>query len=69
MPGFKQHWDGDTLAACGLEELFSACAVVSVFWLWHEMVFIFTSILRVQYMMACRNRYFEGTEDRQMTPR
>ncbi len=43
----------------GLEELFSGCAVVSVFLLWWEMVFGFTSVLRVQYMMARRNRYFK----------
>jgi hypothetical protein len=43
--------------------------VVSVFWLWREMVFGFTSILRVQYMMARRNRYFKGMEDGQMSPR
>jgi hypothetical protein len=32
--------DGETntLAVCGLEELFSSCAVVSVFWLWREIV-------------------------------
>jgi hypothetical protein len=53
---------------CGRNK-FSGCAVVSVFWLWREMVFGYTSILRVQYMMAGRNRYFEGTEDgQQMTP-
>ncbi len=28
----------NTLAALGLEGLFSSCAVVSVFWLWWEMV-------------------------------
>jgi hypothetical protein len=28
----------NTLAARGLEELFSSCAVVSVFWLWREIV-------------------------------
>jgi hypothetical protein len=52
-----------TLPACGLEELFSGCAVVSVFWLWQETVFGFTCVLRVQYMMERRNRYFEGMED------
>jgi hypothetical protein len=26
----------NTLAAHGLEELFSSCAVVSVFWFWQE---------------------------------
>jgi hypothetical protein len=26
-------------------------------------------LLRVQYKMACRNRYLGGTEDGQMTPR
>jgi hypothetical protein len=51
--------DGETntLAACGLEELHSSCAVVSVFWLWWENVFWFwreivfgvSYILRVQY--------------------
>jgi hypothetical protein len=28
----------NTLAAHGLEELFSSCAVVSVFWLWQEII-------------------------------
>jgi hypothetical protein len=32
----------NTLAARGLEELFSSCAVVSVFWLWQEIGFGFT---------------------------
>jgi hypothetical protein len=32
------QWGGLTLAARGLEELFSSCAVVSVFWLWRELV-------------------------------
>jgi hypothetical protein len=30
------------------------------------MVLGFTSVLRIQYMMARRNRYFKGSEDRQM---
>jgi hypothetical protein len=51
----------------GVERLFSGCAVVLVFWLWWEMVFIFASIPRVQYMMACRNNYFEEMDDGQMT--
>jgi hypothetical protein len=43
---------------------------VSVSWLRQEMFFGFTFVLRIQYyMMACRNRYFEGMEHRQMTPR
>ncbi len=29
----------NTLAARGLEELFSSCAVVSVFWFWHVIGF------------------------------
>jgi hypothetical protein len=29
---------GETLAACGLEELFSCCPIVSVFLLWWEIV-------------------------------
>jgi hypothetical protein len=43
---------------------------VSDFWLQWEMVFGFTSILRVKkmHMMGRRNRCFEGTEDGQMTP-
>jgi hypothetical protein len=41
---------------------------VKVVLLWQEMVFGFTSILRIQYMMGRRNRYFKGTEDGQMTP-
>jgi hypothetical protein len=59
----------NTLAVRGLEELFSSCAIVLLFWLWREIVFGFTSILRVQYMIACCNRYFEEMEDGQMTPR
>jgi hypothetical protein len=68
--GARATWQGvsATLAARGLEELFSSCAIVSYFWLWWEMVFGVTSVLRVQYMMGQRNRYFEGTEGRQMTP-
>jgi hypothetical protein len=31
-------WRDQILAARGLEELFSSCAVVSVFWLWREIV-------------------------------
>ncbi len=63
-----QYRFGSTLAVHKLEELFFGCGVVSNFWLWQETVFGFTSILRVQYMMGCRNRYFEGMEDGQMTP-
>ncbi len=56
------------LAARGLEELFfRLCHCVS-FWLWQDMIFGLTSIHRVQYMMAHRNRYSEETEDGQMTP-
>jgi hypothetical protein len=33
----------------GLEELFSSCAVVSVFWFWWEIVYGVTYVLRVQY--------------------
>jgi hypothetical protein len=43
--------------------------IVWVLWLWREMVFGFTLILRVQYMMAHMNRYFEGSDNGQMTPR
>jgi hypothetical protein len=32
----------NTLAARGLEELFSSCAAVSVFWFWQEIGFGFT---------------------------
>ncbi len=40
----------NTLAAHGLEELFSSCAVVSVFWFWWEIGFgVHTYVLRVQY--------------------
>jgi hypothetical protein len=40
----------NTLAARGLEELFSGCAdVVSVFWFWLEIGFGVTYILRIQY--------------------
>jgi hypothetical protein len=67
--GFPHCVPPGTLAARGLEELFSGCAVVSVFWLRWEMVFGFTSVLRIQYMMARRNRYFEVTDDGQKTPR
>ncbi len=42
----------NTLAAHGQEELFSSCAVVSVFWFWQEIVFDVTYILRVQYSCA-----------------
>jgi hypothetical protein len=38
-------------------------------WLWREIVFGVTYILRVQYKLARRNRYLGGTDDRQMTPR
>jgi hypothetical protein len=64
---YKKHTLASKLFR-GLEELFSGCAVVSVFCLWQERVFGFTFVLRVQYIMAHRNRYFEWTEDRQMTP-
>ncbi len=38
------------LTVRGLEELFSSCAVVSVFWFWQEIiVFGVTFVLRVQY--------------------
>ncbi len=39
----------NTLMACGLEKLFSSCAVVSVFWFWQEIAFGVTYLLRVQY--------------------
>jgi hypothetical protein len=52
-----------------LEELFSSCVAVSVFWLGQEIVFGVTYVLRVQYKMARRNRYLVGMEDGQMTPR
>jgi hypothetical protein len=43
-----------TLAAHGLEEFFSSCAVVSVFWLWQEIV------LGVTYLpyQLCRCVFF-----------
>jgi hypothetical protein len=59
-----------TRCACvGWMNKFPGCAVVSVFWLWQKIVFGFTSILRVKYKMGCRNRYSEGRNNRQMTPR
>jgi hypothetical protein len=42
----------NTLAARGLEELFSSCAVVSVFWLWWEIGFVFT------YLHTLLNKLF-----------
>jgi hypothetical protein len=44
----------NTLAACELEELFFSCAVVSVFWLWRELV------LGVSYLpyQLCRCVFF-----------
>jgi hypothetical protein len=40
----------NALAARGLEELFSSCAVVvSIFWFWREIGVGVTSVLRVQY--------------------
>jgi hypothetical protein len=44
----------NTLAACGLEDFFSICAVVSVFWLWREIV------LGVTYLpyLLCRCVFF-----------
>ncbi len=33
----------------GWRNFFSSCAVVSVFWLWREIVFVVTFVLRVQY--------------------
>jgi hypothetical protein len=40
----------NTLAAHGLEELFSSCTVVvSVFWFWWEIGFGVTYVSRVQY--------------------
>jgi hypothetical protein len=58
----------DTLAAGGLEELFSSCAVVSVFWLQWEIIFGVTYKLTVQYKMGRRNMYLEGRDGRQITP-
>jgi hypothetical protein len=40
----------NTLAACGLEEHFSSCAVVSVFWLWREIVL---GITYLPYQLWC----------------
>jgi hypothetical protein len=42
---------------------------VSFFLLWREIVFDVTYILRLQYKIECRNRYSNGMEDGQMTPR
>jgi hypothetical protein len=39
----------NTLAARGLEQFFSSCAVVLVFWFWLEIGFGVTYVLRVQY--------------------
>ncbi len=41
---------------------------MSVFWLWREIIFGDTYVLTVQCKMACRNSFFEGTENGQMTP-
>jgi hypothetical protein len=64
VPPGQEH-----LPRVGRRTFFSGCAIVAVFWLWREMDFGFTSILRVQYMMGHRNRYFKGMEDGQMAPR
>ncbi len=39
----------NTLAAHGLEDLFSSCAVVSVFGFWQEILVLLTYVSRVQY--------------------
>ncbi len=57
-----------TLAVHGLKELFFCFAIVSVFWLWQEIVFGVTYIPRVRFKMACRNWNSEGTDDGQMSP-
>ncbi len=43
--------------------------VVSDLLLWREIVFSVTYELRLKYKMGCRNRYSEGRNPRQMTPR
>jgi hypothetical protein len=45
--GYRDH---QTLAAHGLEELFSSCAVVSVFWLWREIVL---GVTYLPYQLCC----------------
>ncbi len=58
-----------TLAARGLEELFSSCAVVSVFWLWWEIVLGVTYLpyklcrcvfflLRREIVLGCTDQFF-----------
>ncbi len=62
-----------TLAACGLEELFSSCAVVSVFRLWWEIVLgvtylphklhvaggtFFPVVLSCQFLVLAGNRFW-----------
>ncbi len=42
---------------------------MSVFWFLREIVFGVTYVLRVQYKMECRKKYFEGMGNGQMTPR
>jgi hypothetical protein len=57
-----------TLAERGLKELLFQLCYCVIFWLWQEIVFDVTYVHRVQYHMACRNRYLEGTDDGQMAP-
>jgi hypothetical protein len=50
--GQKDRQRPNTLAACGLEELFSSCAVVSFFLFWREIGFGFT------YLRTLLNKLF-----------
>ncbi len=56
-----------------MQQVYSAmdvlCAIVSDLQLQGEIVFGATYELRVKYKMECRNRYSEGRNGRQMTPR
>jgi hypothetical protein len=67
---FKHHQEIRTThqhsLRVGWRNNFSDCAIVSVFWLWQEMVFGFPSVLRVQFMMAHRNSNFKGKENGQI---
>ncbi len=55
-----------TVAACGLEEPFSSCAVVSVYWFWREIVVGVTYVLTVQYSTVVALCQFFGSGRKQL---
>ncbi len=59
--GQKDRQRPNSLATCGLEEHFSSCAVVSVFWLWRKWfqeIFTYHTSYAVVFFFCCGGKQF-----------